>query len=420
MKAWSRFLGVASALALAGLAAAACDGPTIIIQNVVGDAGGVAPGDVDAGADAAEVPDADVDAGEAITACTPGTVTAKPTPLYLEVVAYALVNESIRRNLLTAINRMRFDDASFGLGLKPTADPDVDDAGLRVADRDGGPDAAAAYQQRLRDFPQVLSDARFVAFESMLLRAATAREAQVYGTSAQYQQLRAWNPSGDLRPSGRRAMLIIAMNASPDHSYEPSFGRVSPLEELAVERPVMTGILDIRSWPWVASEWGSITEQMTALGMHGDSQCPATALRENQRPAGTPRSFGQGVHALCVPTVYYAAGSSYLSEADTSAAIATVIGQLSACEYEVRGFDARLGGSLKMAIKAPDGSEQRIYALQDADAGRVSAPRGIPAQPPGFVLDDGVRPTKVTVTGEACLELRRDQARTLEITTSCP
>ena len=418
MKCWTTWLGVASTLALVGFAAAACDGPTIIIQNVIGDAGGATDGQ-DAGADAGDQADAGVDAGEVVTSCTAGTVTANPTPLYVELVVASLPNSSVAWAAKLALPKLPFDDVSFGLGLKPTADPDVDDAGIRAAQRDGGIVGIEGFRGLLRDLPQVFTNSRQVDLEDLIARARTAADSTYYGTRAQYAQLRAWSPSGTLRPNGRRALLIVQdFRAAGLQGPGGATDVLDPLGEAIAPEPVMTGLVDARNPYGNSGAWLNALPALTALGMHGDPDCDNAAFPPNQRPAGTPQTWGDDPHALCVPTIYPDSNNQF-DDLSLPAAIKTVIGELRACEYQVRGFDSRFGGNLAFAIKGPNGFSQTLNQLRNADATRITASSGMRSKPAGVVLDDVDHPSKVTVTGEACLAMRRDQARMLEITTTC-
>jgi hypothetical protein len=401
MKSWSTWLGVASTLALVGVTVAACDGPTIIIQNVIGDAGGATTGDQDASADA----DAR-DGAAAVTACVPGTLAAPTTPLYLEVMVLVEPRGDVIAGVQRFLNGLPLNDPALAIGLKTDPDPNLDPYVFDALD--GG--ARNFYIEQIRDLPQLLSEPR----RTSLVAQLTAAQTKLYGlgctaTTSNVAQLRSTSAPVGVLEGGRRAMLVVKRWDASDLSRTPH-------EEATDSVPVLIGAVHTAmSTDWSEANYQRGPTAFRAAGLDGDEHCDDSLATPNS-------SFGTGSHQVCVPVLVgqqMQTGTPKLSSTQVASAMATVLDELRACEYAVSGFDSRFGGSLSVAWKDVDGS---VHPLSPIDiSGGVPHPAdGMWAEPAGYYFDDANAPTKVRLTGTACIEMRRDARRVLQVTTRCP
>lgn len=404
MKAWTTWLGIASTLSLVGLAAAACDGPTIIIQNVIGDAGGPAPVDEDAGGDAGS------DAGEVITSCVPGTTTAPTTPLYLELSVLQDARGDVGVAVKRFLNNLTLGNPSLAVGLKTVPDLDLDANTYAALLHAGQAQATMAYEAQLSDFPQLLTAARRTTIGQKL--DAALAETAGFGMEADtgsIAQLRASATPLGVKRGGRRAFLVVS-------SWRPNVLSRSLYTEATNPVPVLLGSVQLSSvLPWSLANEDRFPAPYKGAGLDGDEHC-------DDAQAAPTASYGPGKHQLCVPVLV---GTEVHGEPlkfppePILEAMTTVFDELRACEYEVHGFDARFGGRLAVAWRDADGS---MHPLTN-----IGTSSGIPrpasdmwAEPAGYYYDDPSVPTKVRLTGLACIEMRRDARRTLVLTTTCP
>ena len=398
MKCWMKCFGVLSTLALLGVTVAACDGPTIIIQNVIGDAGGATDGQ-DAGADAG-------DGAAPVTACVPGTLAAPTTPLYLELMVLVEPRGDVIAGVQRFLNGLPLNDPALAIGLKTDPDPNLDPYVFDALD--GG--ARNFYIEQIRDLPELLSEPR----RTSLVAQLTAAQTKLYGlgctaTTSNVAQLRSTSAPVGVLAGGRRAMLVVKRWDASDLSR-------TPYEEATDSVPVLIGAVHTAmSTDWSEANYQRGPTAFRAAGLDGDEHCDDSQA--------TPLSaFGSAKHQVCVPVVVGSqmqTGTPKLPSSAVASAMSTVFDEIRACEYTVAGFDARFGGSLSVAWKDVDGSVHPLSPI-DISAGIPHPTDGMWAEPSGYYFDDANAPTKVRLTGVACIEMRRDARRVLEVTTRCP
>jgi hypothetical protein len=401
---------VASALALVGVTVAACGGPTIIIQNVIGDAGGPTDGK-DAGEDAGG--DAGSDAGEVITSCVPGTTTAPTTPLYLELSVLQDPRGDVGVAVKRFLNNLTLGNPSLAVGLKTVPDLDLDANTYAALLHAGQAEATMAYEAQLSDFPQLLTAARRTTIGQKL--DAALAEAAGFGMEADtgsIAQLRASATPRGVNAGGRRAFLVVS-------SWRPNVLTRSLYTEATNPVPVLLGSVQLSSvLPWSYANEGRFPAPYKGAGLDGDEHC-------DDAQATPTSSYGPGKHQLCVPVLV---GTKVHGESlkfppePILEAMTTVFDELRACEYAVQGFDARFGGRLAVAWKDADGRQYPLAKIAkiDTSSGIPHPAGGMWAEPAGYYFDDPSVPTKVRLTGLACIEMRRDARRTLVLTTTCP